>query len=157
MRAILPRPMDSTTPPVAVLGAGPAGLTAGYLLARRGVPVVVFEADDQVGGIARTVERDGYRFDLFFRSYTEKVWGVSTSELRAEWAAQRIRNLSFAAAARAALVGDGGRRVTSLIEEFHYPRLGPGQMWEAMAAEIVAAGGELRLATPVTRIDLDAG
>src|SRR5918998_657490 len=64
MRAILPRPMDSTTPPVAVLGAGPAGLTAGYLLARRGVPVIVFEADDQVGGIAKTVERDGYRFDL---------------------------------------------------------------------------------------------
>src|SRR5206468_4755415 len=50
--------------PVAVLGGGPAGLTAGYLLAKRGHPVVVFEAEDQVGGIAKTEVRDGYRFDL---------------------------------------------------------------------------------------------
>src|SRR5213595_278152 len=50
--------------PVAVLGGGPAGLTAGYLLAKRGVPVIVFEAEDQVGGIAKTEVRDGYRFDL---------------------------------------------------------------------------------------------
>ena len=47
-----------------VLGAGPAGLTAGYLLARRGLPVTVLEASDQVGGLARTEVRDGYRFDL---------------------------------------------------------------------------------------------
>src|SRR3954469_20884153 len=50
--------------PVAVLGGGPAGLTAGYLLAKRGHPVVVFEAEPQVGGIAKTEVRDGYRFDL---------------------------------------------------------------------------------------------
>ena len=50
--------------PVAVLGGGPAGLTAGYLLARKGIPVIVFEAEDQVGGIAKTEVRDGYRFDL---------------------------------------------------------------------------------------------
>src|ERR671926_1476309 len=50
--------------PVAVLGGGPAGLTAGYLLAKQGRPVVVLEADTQVGGIAKTVVRDGYRFDL---------------------------------------------------------------------------------------------
>jgi protoporphyrinogen oxidase len=50
--------------PIAVLGAGPAGLTAAYRLARRNVPVIVFEADDAVGGLARTVVRDGYRFDL---------------------------------------------------------------------------------------------
>src|SRR5215207_2842061 len=53
-----------TRKPVAVLGGGPAGLTAGYLLARQGVPVIVFEAEDQVGGIAKTEVRDGYRFDL---------------------------------------------------------------------------------------------
>ena len=47
-----------------VLGGGPAGLTAGYMLAREGLETIVFEADDQVGGIAKTVERDGYRFDL---------------------------------------------------------------------------------------------
>ena len=50
--------------PVAVLGGGPAGLTAGYLLAKQGRPVIVFEAEDQVGGIAKTEVRDGYRFDL---------------------------------------------------------------------------------------------
>ena len=49
--------------PVAVLGGGPAGLTAGYLLARKGVPVIVFEAEDQVGGIAKTEVRDGFRFE----------------------------------------------------------------------------------------------
>ena len=50
--------------PVAVLGGGPAGLTAGYLLAQQGKPVIVFEAEGQVGGLAKTEVRDGYRFDL---------------------------------------------------------------------------------------------
>ena len=81
-------------------------------------------------------QRFGRRlFELFFRSYTEKVWGVPTTEIRAEWAAQRIRGLSLGRAVRAAALGDGGE-VRSLIEEFHYPRLGPGQMWERMATEI---------------------
>ena len=55
---------DDVRKPVAVLGGGPAGLTAGYLLARQGRPVIVFEAEDQVGGLAKTEVRDGYRFDL---------------------------------------------------------------------------------------------
>jgi protoporphyrinogen oxidase len=239
-----------SAPPVAVLGAGPAGLTAAYDLARRQRPAILFEATGELGGIARTVVRDGYRFDLgghrfftkspevealwrellgdelltrprmsrirwrgrfidyplrlpdvvrkigplelvrcgasyaaatalprkeaqtfedwvsarfgrrlfdlFFRSYTEKVWGVSTSELRAEWAAQRIRDLSFGRAARAALLGDGDA-VRSLIGEFLYPRLGPGQMWETMAAETVRMGGEVRLNSRVTAIEHDGG
>jgi protoporphyrinogen oxidase len=238
----------------AVLGAGPAGLTAGYVLARSARPVVVLEADSQVGGLARTVVRDGYRFDLgghrfftksaevqrlwqevlgdellvrdrlsriywrgrfidyplaladvvrkvgplelarcatsyaaavarrarprrrpaetfeqwvcdrfgrrlfelFFESYTEKVWGVPTAQISADWAAQRIRTLSFSRIVRAALLKDGGG-VRSLIEQFQYPRLGPGQMWEAMAAEIVGAGGQLRLGARVTRIELRHG
>lgn len=207
---------------VAVLGAGPAGLTAGYMLAQAGHRVVVLEADHMVGGLARTEVRDGFRFDLgghrfftksleverlwhevlgdellerprlsriyyrgrflnyplgardvvsklgpgelaramasylaavmrrhgpqetfeqwvskrfgrrlyemFFAAYTEKVWGVAGHELRAEWAAQRIRGLSFATAARAALWGRQNGEVRSLIERFHYPRLGPGQI-----------------------------
>src|SRR5918997_4831970 len=181
--------------PYVVIGGGPAGLTAGYLLAKAGRRVIVFEADDQVGGLAKTVvDSDGYRFDLgghrfftkskevndlwleimgdefllrprmsrifwngkyldyplkgtdvikklgpveltlsglsylwaqvkpkgkednfeqwvsnrfgkrlynhFFKSYTEKVWGVPTTEIRAEWAAQRIKGLSFFSAAK---------------------------------------------------------
>src|SRR3954468_6343009 len=237
--------------PVAVLGGGLAGLTAGYLLARRGVPVIVFEAEDQVGGLAKTEVRDGYRFDLgghrfftkskevddlwhevmreefllrprmsrifwngkfldyplsgmdvirklgpveltraglsylwalvkpkgrednfeqwvsnrfgkrlfnlFFKSYTEKVWGVPTSEIRAEWAAQRIKGLSFFSAAKAAFFGNKGDKVKSLISEFHYPRFGPGQMWETMADEIIASGGEVRLNAPVEELEVRDG
>ncbi|HWC27385.1 MAG TPA: FAD-dependent oxidoreductase, partial [Solirubrobacteraceae bacterium] len=70
--------------------------------------------------------------------------------------AQRIRTLSFSRVVRAALLGDGGG-LRSLVERFHYPRLGPGQMWEAMAAEIVGAGGQVRLSSRVTRIELRSG
>ena len=96
-------------------------------------------------------------FELFFRSYTEKVWGVPTSELRAEWAAQRIKGLSFFSAAKAAFFGNEGNKVKSLIQEFHYPRYGPGQMWETMTDEIRALGGEVRLESPVERIVVEDG
>jgi protoporphyrinogen oxidase len=245
-----PRPSSPDSAPVAVLGAGPAGLTAAYRLVRRGVPVVVFEVGEEVGGLARTVVRDGYRFDLgghrfftksievealwedllgpellvrprlsriywrgrfieyplrpadvfakvgplelvrslasyararlrrndeaetyeewvsarfgrrlfalFFKTYTEKVWGVPTDELRAEWAAQRISDLSVASALRAALPGRS-ETPKSLIEEFRYPRLGPGQMWEEMARRVEAGGGEIRLGAPVEGLEHEAG
>jgi protoporphyrinogen oxidase len=96
-------------------------------------------------------------FELFFRSYTEKVWGVSTSEIRAEWAAQRIKGLSFGSAVKAAFLGNRGNEVKSLIGEFHYPRFGPGQMWEAMCERIAAGGGSVRLETPVERLHLEGG
>jgi protoporphyrinogen oxidase len=237
--------------PVVVLGAGPAGLTAGYLLAKQGQPVVVLESTDAVGGIARTQVRDGYRFDLgghrfftkdrevdalwheimkeeflkrprrsriywndkfleyplqgmdvirqlgpveltrclisyvwaavkprgredtfeqwvsnrfgkrlyqhFFKTYTEKLWGVSADEIRAEWAAQRIKGLSFFSAARAAFFGNEGNKIKSLISEFNYPRYGPGQMWEQMTADITAHGGEVRLNAPVTKLTVSGG
>jgi protoporphyrinogen oxidase len=102
-------------------------------------------------------QRFGRRlFELFFRSYTEKVWGVPTSEIRAEWAAQRIRGLSLWRAARSAL-GAGSGELRSLIEEFHYPRLGPGQMWEVMATEIERHGGAVLLDSPVSAIRLGPG
>src|SRR5206468_10688913 len=84
-------------------------------------------------------------FELFFKSYTEKVWGVPTSEIRAEWAAQRIKGLSFFSAAKAAFFGNKDNKVKSLISEFNYPRFGPGQMWEAMRSAIEEHGGEVRL------------
>ncbi len=240
--------------PTLIIGAGPAGLTAGYLLAKQGLPVIVFEAEDQVGGIAKTEVRDGpggqYRFDLgghrfftkvkevddlwheimreeflkrprmsriywnkkfldyplrgpdvikklgpveltratlsyfwaqikpkgredtfeqwvsnrfgkrlfdlFFRSYTEKVWGVPTSEIRAEWAAQRIKGLSFFSAAKAAFFGNKGN-IKTLIGEFHYPRFGPGQMWEQMTEDIENLGGKVLMNTPVERLEFVDG
>ena len=233
-----------------VLGAGPAGLTAGYMLGKAGRPAIVLEAEDQVGGLAKTVERDGYRFDLgghrfftksvevdalwhevlgdefllrprmsriywngrfldyplrgtdvirklgaveltrcmasymraatrrnkvdetfedwvsnrfgrrlfelFFRSYTEKVWGVPTTEIRAEWAAQRIKGLSFFSRREGGVLRQQGNKVKSLIGEFHYPRFGPGQMWEAMTDAIEAEGGEVR-SLRAGRADRDRG
>jgi protoporphyrinogen oxidase len=235
-----------------VLGGGPAGLTAGYLLAKAGQQATVVESQDQVGGLAKTVEQDGYRFDLgghrfftkvqevddlwhevmdedflkrprmsriywngkfldyplngmdvvrklgpveltrasasylraamrrnkgeeetfedwvsnrfgkrlfnlFFKSYTEKVWGVPTSEIRAEWAAQRIKGLSFWSAARDAFFGDRDQSVKSLIKEFHYPRFGPGQMWERMTDVVREMGGEVLLESPVRRVAIENG
>jgi protoporphyrinogen oxidase len=92
-------------------------------------------------------------YRAFFKTYTEKVWGIPCSEIRADWAAQRIRGLTLRTTVAGAL---GGRsRAASLAREFHYPRLGPGQMWERFADLVVAAGGSVRLGTRVTRLHHD--
>jgi protoporphyrinogen oxidase len=92
-------------------------------------------------------------YEMFFRTYTEKVWGVPANTIRADWAAQRIKNLSLAAAAWNAISPRGrGTDVTSLIEEFHYPLLGPGMMWEACRDMVEAAGGDVRLSTGVVEV-----
>ncbi|MGQ0633377.1 MAG: NAD(P)/FAD-dependent oxidoreductase [Planctomycetaceae bacterium] len=227
--------------PVLIGGAGPAGLTAAYELARNGVETLVLEAAERVGGLARTELYKGYRFDIgghrfytkapdvqqlwedllgdefllrprlsriffnrrffqyplsltnvvgnlglveslrilgsylqahlrpvvpeetfeqwvvnrfgwrlyrtFFKTYTEKVWGIPCHEIRAEWAAQRIKDLSLVAAVSQALFGH--RHVRSLVEEFHYPRLGPGQMWERCRERVEELGGQVLLQTPI--------
>jgi protoporphyrinogen oxidase len=82
-------------------------------------------------------------YEIFFKTYTEKVWGIPCSEIRADWAAQRIKNLDLAGAIRNALLSSraSGREViTTLIDQFHYPRFGPGMMWER-CQEILAENG----------------
>ncbi|MCC6316241.1 MAG: NAD(P)/FAD-dependent oxidoreductase [Gemmatimonadaceae bacterium] len=233
---------------VVIIGAGPAGLTAGYLLAKDGVRVTVLEADSVVGGISRTAQYNGYRFDIgghrfftkitpveelwheilgpefisvprlsrihysgkyfdyplkawnalsglglwnsmlcvlsyvwshlrpypveenleqwvsnrfgkrlfsiFFKTYTEKVWGLPCTEIRAEWAAQRIQGLSLAKAIlNAASLQKRGDSIKTLINEFQYPRLGPGQMWEMATDRIRALGGEVLMRHEVEALE----
>ena len=237
---------------VVVVGAGPAGLTAAYLLAQQGARVTVLEGTDVVGGISQTAQYNGYRFDIgghrfftkiapvqalweellgdefidvprmsrihysgkyfhyplralnalaglgvinavrivmsyaraqlqpspveetfeqwvtnrfghrlyeiFFKTYTEKVWGVPCTEIRAEWAAQRIQGLSLARAIlSAASLNKRSTDIKSLIHTFKYPRLGPGQMWEACATRLAALGGRLLMQHRVTGVELRDG
>jgi protoporphyrinogen oxidase len=241
--------------PVAIIGAGPAGLTAAYLLARNRVPVTVLEADPvYVGGIARTAHYKGFLFDIgghrffskskevedfwteilpddmlqrprssriyyrgkffayplkagealrklgvieaarcvlsylharafpvpnprnfedwvsnqfgrrlfdiFFKTYTEKVWGMSCKEISADWAAQRIKGLSLTTAVWNALMPKrpaGGRDqvIKTLIDSFRYPRRGPGMMWEACAEKVIRMGGALYMGQRVLGCDRD--
>ncbi|MEZ5680851.1 MAG: NAD(P)/FAD-dependent oxidoreductase [Erythrobacter sp.] len=245
---------------VAIIGAGPAGLTAAYLLTRQGKSVAIIEKDDTyVGGISRTVEHEGYRFDIgghrffsksqqvvdlwneilpddfiqrprmsriyyegkfysyplrafealwnlgilrstvcmasylryklfpisevksfedwttnqfgqklysiFFKTYTEKVWGMPCDEMSADWAAQRIKGLSLWSA-----VVDGlkrslglnkkpndGMATKTLLETFRYPRLGPGMMWEAARDKVLATGhGHLFMDHRLKQLSADA-
>jgi protoporphyrinogen oxidase len=227
-----------------VAGAGPAGLTAAFQLARQGFAPTVLEKMSQVGGISRTEVYKGYRFDIgghrfytkvdevnqlwhavmgdefrpvsrlsriyynghfyhyplepfnvlsnigliegarmiasyckarvrpipsedsleewvinrfgqhlyrtFFKSYTEKVWGIPCDQIRAEWAAQRIKGLSFISALKHALLKRGDLK--TLINEFYYPDRGPGQMWERFATLVEQGGGKVVLETPVRAI-----
>ncbi|MGE0308592.1 MAG: FAD-dependent oxidoreductase, partial [Acidimicrobiia bacterium] len=245
-----PTGSSSATPqPIVVVGAGPAGLTAAFELARRGRTCTVVEADSVVGGISRTVDRDGWKFDIgghrfftkvpevealwheilpaddflmrprmsriyyrgkyfdyplrafnalrnlgvveavkcvgsyvsvrvrppkdqstfegwtaarfgwrlyriFFKTYTEKVWGVPADQIQADWAAQRIKNLSLGKAIFNALLPRRNQKdITSLIEEFQYPKFGPGMMWEVCRDHVIAAGSEVIMETRTVAIE----
>ncbi len=89
-------------------------------------------------------------YRTFFKTYTEKVWGIPCSSIRADWAAQRIKGLSLVVAVANALFGN--RRAKSLIEEFDYPLRGPGLMWQRFAEAIDAGGGCIRVKSEVIRI-----
>ena len=237
---------------VVVVGAGPAGLTAAYLLSKEGVRTTVLEADNIVGGLSRTAQYKGFRFDIgghrfftkiepvqrlweeilgdefidvprlsriyydgkffdyplkaanalsglgvlnavqivlscikwrykpypveenfeqwvtnrfgkrlyeiFFKTYTEKVWGIPCTEIRAEWAAQRIQNLSLEKAIlSAASLNRRSTKIKTLISEFKYPRLGPGQMWEMCRDRIEEMGNRVLMGHKVSGIDLQDG
>jgi protoporphyrinogen oxidase len=97
-------------------------------------------------------------FEIFFKTYTEKVWGIPTSELSADWAGQRIRGLNLVEVIRNALLPaslrGGAERaiVKTLVDAFRYPRLGAGQMWEGVAARLAAAGHPVRLGEEVVAV-----
>jgi len=91
-------------------------------------------------------------FLTFFKTYTEKVWGISCSELKAEWAAQRIKDLSLKTALLSMFVKPK-QTIKTLIEEFDYPRRGPGMMWNAVKAEIERREGVVRMNSDVVRIN----
>ncbi|MCP4262283.1 MAG: NAD(P)/FAD-dependent oxidoreductase [Planctomycetes bacterium] len=238
-----------------VIGAGPAGLTAAYELNELGVQSTILEADDIVGGISRTINYLGYRFDIgghrffskvslinelwhemlgeqfllrprlsrihydghffdyplkvtnaflglgliettlvgmsyvkarfapslpedtfeqwvsnrfgrrlyeiFFKTYTEKVWGMPCSEISAEWATQRIKNLSLMEVLRNTFGANGrnkdGQVITTLIEQFRYPRFGPGMMWEKFESSLRDRGVETFFDRRVDKIQHNKG
>ena len=92
-------------------------------------------------------------FNTFFKTYTEKVWGIPCTEIRAEWAAQRITNLTFLVALKSAIFKPKVAEAKTLIEEFEYPRLGPGMMWEVMRDKVEDQGSTVRLNSGVVRVE----
>ena len=90
-------------------------------------------------------------YRIFFKTYTEKVWGIPCSQIRADWAAQRIKNLSLKRAVLNALFGD--QNAKSLIKEFDYPSLGPGIMWERCQELLEAGGSPVHLHTEVVQLE----
>src|ERR1700722_18856234 len=105
------------------------------------------------------VARFGWRlYRTFFKTYTERVWGVEVSQMPSDWAAQRIKNLDLGKAILNALLPKRNQtEITTLIEEFQYPKFGPGMMWEVCAEKVEAAGGTVRMNSRVTAIKLAAG
>ena len=94
-------------------------------------------------------------FEIFFKSYTEKVWGIPCDELSAEWAAQRIDGLSLSVAIRQALFPERNGKVKTLIDEFRYPKLGPGMLYDEMMRRIRESGGQIETGKRVTGLYAD--
>jgi protoporphyrinogen oxidase len=97
-------------------------------------------------------------FRIFFKTYTEKVWGMDTSELSADWAAQRISGLNLTEVIRNALLpkrkgGGRGGSPKTLVDRFRYPRLGPGQMWETVARTLQDRGQQVVMGVEVVRVN----
>ena len=107
------------------------------------------------------VSRFGWRlYGHFFKTQSEKVWGVPCTEIQADWGAQRIKNLSLFRAVWEALKpkrlrakAAKSKQVTSLIEEFNYPKYGPGMMWERCAELVTAQGTKITFDATVTKVE----
>ncbi len=101
-------------------------------------------------------------YSLFFEDYTEKVWGIHPSKLGADWGSQRVKGLSITAVLKDMFMKkfgkkDGSSVETSLIEQFIYPKFGPGQLWELVASEITKMGGDVSLDSEVIGINVVDG
>ncbi|HUA34654.1 MAG TPA: NAD(P)/FAD-dependent oxidoreductase [Candidatus Binataceae bacterium] len=97
-------------------------------------------------------------YEIFFKTYTEKVWGIPCSSISADWAAQRIRGLSIPALFKAAIRWPGSKDapiIKTLIDRFRYPARGPGEMWETMASRITAMGAKIKMGERATVIERD--
>lgn len=93
-------------------------------------------------------------FEIFFKTYTEKVWGMKCTEISADWAAQRIKGLSLSSLIKNTISrkDSDGDEIKTLIEKFHYPKKGPGMMWERMAKLVEKQGGDVELDSKVDKI-----
>ena len=102
-------------------------------------------------------------YEMFFEAYTEKVWGIHPSQLSAEWGSQRVKGLSVTTVLKDMLSKAFGKRrnndriETSLIDQFFYPKYGPGQLWETVAEKVKKQGGTLTLNSSVTKVHVEAG
>lgn len=138
----------------ALAGLGPVeALLVGLSYAR----AVLRPEQDETNFEQWVSNRFGRRlYEIFFKTYTEKVWGMPCSEISADWAAQRIKNLSLSEAVRNAVFRNkhatDGQTITTLIDEFHYPRFGPGMMWERCRELVARQGGETIHGIRVERI-----
>lgn len=92
-------------------------------------------------------------YSMFFEDYTEKLWGVHPSKISPEWGAQRVKGLSLWKAILNIFIPKGGAKETSLIDEFIYPKKGPGQLWELLAADLKKRGVEIRMRAKVTKVN----
>ncbi|RMG99484.1 MAG: NAD(P)/FAD-dependent oxidoreductase [Chloroflexi bacterium] len=127
------------------------GFFEGFLLALSFLRWHLFPYPEEETFEQWVTNRFGKRlYETFFKSYTEKVWGIPCSELKAEWAAQRIKNLSFRTALSNMFFKAGN--VKSLIESFYYPRQGPGMLWTAVKEQVESRGGIVQLNSEVTTI-----
>lgn len=98
-------------------------------------------------------------YEIFFKTYTEKVWGLPCTEISADWAAQRIKNLDLVKAVRGALLGSikGQEVISTLIDRFHYPRFGPGMMWERCGEHLESVGSRIELGARVVGVHHSEG